>query len=63
MLDVTQLMFFVDDDGSVSLNIGAVSVKVCESAEDFGEFQQRLVEQLDMIRHELFDNYIEGKAN
>lgn len=57
MLDVTQLKFVVDDDRRVLLCLGPVQVKVCETPEDFGEFQERLVEQLDMIRHELFEYY------
>ena len=62
MLDVAQLKFVVDDDCRVFMCLGPVQVEVCETPEDFGEFQERLVEQLDMIRHELFDNYI-GKGN
>lgn len=57
MLDVTQLKFVVDDDRSVFLCLGSVQVEVCKTPEDFGEFQERLVEQLDMIRHELFEYY------
>lgn len=57
MLDVTQLQFVVDDDANVLLCLGPVQVKVCETPEDFGEFKERLVEQLEMIRHELFEYY------
>ena len=57
MLDVTNLLFVVDDDRRVFLCLGPVRVLVCKTPEDFGEFQERLVEQLDMIRHELFAYY------
>ena len=57
MLDVANLLFVVDDDRRVFLCLGPVRVLVCETPEDFGEFQERLVEQLDMIRHELFAYY------
>ena len=63
MLDVTNLLFVVDDNRRVFLCFGPVRVLVCETPEDFGEFQERLVEQLDMIRHELADYYVEGKTN
>ena len=53
------MLFNVDDEGAVSLHIGAFGVEVCKDPRDFEEFIQHLNNQLETIRQELVEYYVE----
>ncbi len=60
-IDVNQLLFNVNDDNSVSLWLGPISVIVCQDPEDFGDFVDRLVRRLNTIGDEICEEYHEEK--
>ena len=59
MLSVKDLMFRVEEDGRVVLVLGPVCVVVCDNAEFFEEWKERLNEQLNLICEEIKENHID----
>lgn len=53
MLDVKKLLFSVGDDRKVFLHLGPVGIEVCDTPEDFEDFKEALVLQLNSIQDEL----------
>jgi hypothetical protein len=53
MLDVKKLLFTVEDNRKVFLHLGPVGIEVCETPEEFEDFQDELVRQLNAIQDEL----------
>ncbi len=57
MLDVKNLLFKVEPDRKVVLNLGPVVIEVCDKPEQFGKFAESLKKQLDAITSELKEYY------
>jgi hypothetical protein len=53
MLNMKKLLFSVDDERKVILHFGPVSVVVCDSPEDFDDFKEELLRQLNSIHDEV----------
>lgn len=56
-LDVDRLLFSVNDDNSVGLCLGPISITVCEDPADFGDFVDDLMRRLNTIGDEIFESY------
>lgn len=53
MLDLEKLLFTVESDRKVFLHLGPVRVEVCDTPEDFEDFKEELLRQLNTIGDEL----------
>lgn len=59
MLDVSKVLFNVEADRKVSLCLGPVGITVCDTPEEFEDFIQALVSQLNTIHDELKEYHME----
>ena len=58
MLDVKKILFNVDNESrEVSLHYGPMAVVVCRNPEDFSDWVQQFVEQMNVIADEMKEYY------
>lgn len=59
LLDVSKLLFLVDDEGFVHLCCGPFQVKVCDHPDDFDRLYEQLIDKLGRMKDELHEYYVD----